>query len=60
MCFNFITKPDFLSYDINATMNKKVKRYRKNNLVLGWTIKSKEELEKAKMYFDNFICENIL
>lgn len=60
MCFNFVTRPDFISYDINSVPNRKVKRYRKKHIVLGWTIKSREDLKKAKKYFDNFICENIL
>ena len=56
---NYITKPDFISYDINGLPNKKIENYRKNNLVLGWTIKNKSDLEKAKKYCDNFICENL-
>lgn len=59
MIFNSITKPDFVSYDINSLPNKKVEKYRKDNLVLGWTIKNKSDLEKAKKYCDNFICENL-
>ena len=60
MVFNFIAKPDFISYCLDAMPNKVVKKFRKKGLAIGWTIKSKEELEKAKEYFDNFICENIL
>ena len=59
MLFNFITKPDFISYDINALPSNKIKKLRKNKLILGWTIRSIEDLEKAKKYCDNYICENI-
>jgi len=58
MIFNFISKPDFISYDINALPSKLVEKYRKKKIVLGWTIKNKEELNKAKKYCDNYICEN--
>ena len=59
MLFNIITKPDFISYGIHSLPNNKVKKIRKNKLILGWTVKSKEDLEHAKKYCDNFICENI-
>ena len=58
MLFNFITKPDFISYGVKSLPNKKVEKYRKNILVLGWTIRNKEDLAKAKKYCDNYICEN--
>lgn len=59
MLFNFLTKPDFISYDINALPSKRVNSLRKKKIILGWTIRSEEELEKAKKYCDGFICENI-
>lgn len=59
MIFNYITKPDFISYDINGMPNRKLDRYRKNNLILGWTIRNKNDFEEAKKYCDNFICENL-
>lgn len=51
---------DFISYSIDSLPNKLVEKFRKNKLVLGWTISSNSDLEKAKKYCDNFICENIL
>ena len=59
MLFNFITKPDFISYNIEFLPNKKVAKFRKNKPVLGWVIRNNEDLSKAKQYCDNFICENI-
>ena len=54
-----IAKPDFISYDIRALPNKRISRYKKKRLVLGWTIRNNDDLEKAKKYCDNYICENI-
>lgn len=48
----------FLSYDINSLPNKKVESFRQNNIVLGWTVRSKDDFEKGKKYCDNLICEN--
>ncbi len=58
MLFNSISKPDFISYGINSLPNKKVSKFHKTNLVLGWTIRNNNNLEHAKQYCDNFICEN--
>lgn len=60
MILNFITKPDFISYGIDGLPNRKVEKYRKTNLVLGWTITNKFEMQKAKKYCDNMICENLV
>lgn len=59
MIFNKISKPDFISYDIRALPNNKINKLRKNKLILGWTIHNKEDMKKAKLYCDNYICENI-
>lgn len=59
MILNFITKPDFISYGIDGLPNARVEKYRKTNLVLGWTITNKSEIERAKKYCDNLICENL-
>lgn len=60
MLFNYFSKPDFISYDINGLPNKYISKFRKEKMVMGWTVRSKVDLEKAKEYCDNFICENIL
>ena len=59
MLFNFISKPDFISYDIRTLPNKKIAKIREKQLVLGWTARSGEDMEKAKKYCDNVIFENI-
>ena len=58
MITNFFIKPDFISYDIHSFPNKKIEKYRKNHLVLGWTVKNNQDLQLAKKYCDNYICEN--
>ncbi len=58
MPFNFITKPDFISYDINSLPDKRIEKFRKNKPVICWTIRTKEQFDKAKKYCDNLICEN--
>lgn len=59
MLFNFISRPDFISCDIRALPNNKIEKIRKNKIILGWTVRNKEDMKKAKKYCDNFICENI-
>lgn len=58
MYFNIFTKPDFISYGIHALPNKRVQNFRKNKLVLGWTVRNNEQFNKGKIYCDNLICEN--
>lgn len=58
MCFNIITKPDFVSYEVEALPNKVVQKFRDSHIVLGWTIKNQEQFNKGMKYCDNLICEN--
>ena len=46
------------SYDINSLPDKKVEKFRKNHVVLGWTVRNKKDFDKGKLYCDNLICEN--
>ena len=58
---NFLLKflnVDFLSYDINSLPDKMVKNFRKEHIILGWTVRNKDDFEKGKKYCDNLICEN--
>jgi len=58
MCFNFITKPDFVSYQIEGLPNIALDKFKKNHIVLGWTVRTKEQFKNGRKYFDNLICEN--
>lgn len=58
MPFNFLAKPDFISYEHTGLPLKNKKR--KNKIVLGWTITTKEEYENAKPHLDNIIFGNFI
>ena len=60
MWLNCITKPHFVSYAVNDLSIKKARKIRKNKILLGWTIKTKEQKEKYINEYDNLICENVL
>lgn len=59
MVYNFITKPDFISYDIRALPSKKIKRLRKKKLIMAWTIRDKKSYTNALDTCDTFIMEDI-
>jgi len=58
LLMNFIARPDFVAYQF--TDGKKLS-VRLNRLfgakTVAWTISTEEELQKAKKYFDAFICD---
>ena len=51
------SKPDFLSCKLTIIENKRIQKYRKNNIVLAWTIRKQDDFDYAKNYTDNYICE---
>ena len=60
MIFNYLIKPDFLSVNYNFLKNRKIQKYKNNKLILTWTIRNKNDLDKYKSLCDNYIVENIL
>ena len=61
MFFNFLTKPNFISYRYNDLSLKKIKKYKKKGiLLLAWTINNKKEYNKYKKEYDNLICEKFI
>jgi glycerophosphoryl diester phosphodiesterase len=58
MPFNFIIKPDFISYKYSALPLKK--RKVKNKAVLAWTITDKNAYDSVKPYADNIIFEHFI
>ena len=60
MFFNFITKPNFISYKYNQLSIKKINKLKKKYIVLGWTIRTKKEYDKYIQYYDNLICEKFI
>ncbi len=61
LLLNVLAKPDFIAYDIRypKTLAFRLCRDVWHALPIGWTVRSREELEKAKEDFDSWICENI-
>jgi len=60
LLFNGVTKPDFVAYNVkypNAVSRKLCHGLYKNTAV-AWTVKSKEQLEKAKKHFDLYIFDS--
>ena len=57
----FIARPDFVSFEINSFPNVRVKRFREklHMPVIGWTIKTKEDIDRALEFCDGIIFENI-
>ena len=61
LLFNFMSRPDFVSYDIrylNNIMFKLVKLL--GALPVGWTIKNEQQYKKAKKSFKTYIFEDFL
>ena len=50
---------DFISCQLSGVKRSYLQRLRDSKQLIGWTIKSKDDLTKYKAYCDNFICENI-
>ena len=59
LVFDILLKTDFISYDVKALPNSYVDKRKNKKLILGWTIKTKEEYDKYIKYCDNLICDNI-
>lgn len=59
MFFNFLTKPDFVSYGTSTLPIKKLNKWKKKFFILGWTIKNKKDYDNYSKLFDNVICENM-
>lgn len=59
---NFIGKPDFVAYDHKypGVLSRKICRDLYRNTAAAWTIKSQEDLDRARRYFDIFIFESFL
>lgn len=62
LLLNFLAKPDFVAYDhhhphmLSRVICKKLYK----NLAVAWTIRSKDELERAKVHFDLYIFDSFI
>ena len=58
MAANFLTHPDFISYELAGLPSRIVDRWRGRGVpLLTWTVKSAEDEVKARKYADNFIFD---
>lgn len=57
MILNFISKPNFVSYCSLNLPYKRVRKAHKKSAVLGWVVRSQEELERVTPFVDNIIFE---
>lgn len=59
LILDIFLKTDFISYNINAMPNIYINAKKSKKSVLGWTVRNKEDYDKALKYCDNLICENM-
>ena len=52
-------RTNFISYNIKGLPNSYIEKKKKKKIILGWTIKNKENYSFAKKYCDNMICNNM-
>ena len=58
LCFNFMIKPDFISYNKNGL--KYVKRKAKKTPVIAWTVLNEKERNSLPPFVKNIIFENFV
>jgi glycerophosphoryl diester phosphodiesterase len=60
MAGNFLTRPDFISYELAGLPSRIVDWWRGRGVpVLTWTVKSAADERKARQYADNFIFDGL-
>lgn len=62
LLLNWTTKPDFIAYNHEnaGNLSRKLCKSLYRNLAVAWTIKSEEELARAKKSFDLFIFDSFI
>ena len=61
MLLNFKSKPNYRGYDLEGIPKSKLESLRKKGVpIIVWTVKNKEDMEKAYKYSDNITFENFL
>lgn len=61
MYLNKFISPDFIAYNIHDMPNKRIIKFKeKGFIILGWTVKNKEEEKFARKYCDNIIFEGYM
>lgn len=59
---NFLSRPDFISYNCKFADNLSLRLCRRlfRAKAVAWTVKSRDELEMSRQYFDIFIFDSFL
>ncbi len=62
LLFNCITRPDFVAYNHKyaSNLSRRICRRVYGNVAAAWTIKSEEDLERARKNFDIFIFDSFI
>lgn len=62
LLFNFLAKPDFVAYNHHhaSILSRQICHKCFGNLAVAWTIRSQEELERAKRDFDLYIFDSFI
>lgn len=61
MLLNFLTKPNFVAYELNSLPNMRVSNLRKKGMkVITWTVKNEKDEKKAYKYSDNIIFDSYI
>lgn len=62
LIFNFLTRPDFVAYNhiYQRNLSRTLCRNLYKNTAAAWTIRSQEELDNNRRYFDIFIFEGFI
>ena len=61
MLLNFKSKPNYIGYELDGIPKSKLESLRKKGVpIIVWTVKNKEDMEKAYKYSDNITFENFL
>ena len=56
---NFICRPNFISYEFRRVDSRLIRRLRRSGApIFAWTVRSREDYERAKQYTDSIIFEN--
>lgn len=56
---NFLSKPNFIAYNIHDLPNTIASIHKKKIPIIAWTIKSNKDIKNKKKYYDNIIFEKI-
>ncbi len=61
LMLNFKSRPNFISYELKGLPKLRVEQLRKDGIpTLSWTIRTKEDMDKAYKYGDNIIFDSML